>query len=151
MKLRFKLHIWAKNTTFSRLNSCGGIIALHAHHSHLVLKYDVPVWLSAHPLIHIHIHKTSYPTRRRACSGCVEWQQIKPKSAELDLWKNANESGVTKSVINPNSVSSAGKRPGSQILGPCRAGGSRFRVFSKYPQDIISRLSFVSVYNCRES
>ena len=118
-------------------------------HSHLALKYDVPVYFSAHPLMHIHVYKTSYPTRRRACGGRAERQQIRPKSPGLDLLKNVNDSGVRKLAINSNSVSSAGKCPGRlcQKLGPCTAAGSHFRVFSKYLQDIISRLSFVSVYD----
>ena len=73
--------------------------------------------------------------------------------ALFDLLKNVNDSGIRKLAINLNSVLSAGKRPGSlyQTLGPRRAAGSHFRVFSEYPEDIISRLLFVSVNNCRES
>ena len=71
----------------------------------------------------------------------------------LDLLKNVSGSGVRKLVINSNSVLYARKRPGRLALSdtrPMQGCGSHFRVFSHYPQDIISRLSFVSIYNCRE-
>ena len=81
--------------------------------------------------------------------AAVERPQIRPKYPGLDLLENVNDSGVRKLAINSNSMSSEGKRPGRlcQTPGPCRASGSHFREFSKCPQDIISRLSFVSVYN----
>ena len=60
-------------------------------HSHLVLMYDVPVKLSAHSLIHIHVYKTSYPTSQRTCGGHAERPQIRPKSPGLDLLKNVNQ------------------------------------------------------------
>ena len=93
-----------------------------------------------------------------ACGGRVERPRIRPKSPGLDLLKNLNNPGVRKLAIISNSVSSAGKRPGRVFQDasmqmtrcPSRAVGSHFRVFSKYPKDIISRLSFISVYNCRE-
>ena len=67
--------------------------------------------------------------------------------------KNINGSGVRELAINSNSVQSARKRPGRlcQTLCPCMAAGSHLCVFSKYFQYVISRLLFVSVYNCRES
>ena len=69
------------------------------------------------------LYNTSYPTRRRASPG-------------LYLLKNVNDSGVRKLAINSNSALSAGKRHGRlcQTLGPCRAVGSHFSVFSEYPQ-----------------
>ena len=42
-------------------------------HSHLVLMYDVPVWFSACPLIHV--YKTSYPSLECACGGRAERPQ----------------------------------------------------------------------------
>ena len=84
-----------------------------------------------------------------------ERPQIRLKSPWLDLLKNVNDSEVRKLAVNPNSVSSAGKRHRRfcQTIGPCslRVAGSHFLVLIKYPQDIISRLLFVGVYNCRES
>ena len=76
-----------------------------------------------------------------------------PLRPERSRGKNINGSGVRELAINSNSVQSTRKRPGRlcHTPGPCRAAGSRFRVFSKYSQDVISRLLFVSVYNCQES
>ena len=84
--------------------------------------------------------------------AAAERPQIRRKSHGLDFLKNVNDSGVRKLAINSNNVSSAGKRPGRlcKTLGLCRAAGSHFRVFSKYPQDIINRFLFVRVYNCQE-
>ena len=62
-------------------------------------------------------------------------------------------SGVRKLAIASNSMLSAGKHPGRLLSDTRSMQGCRnhFRVFSKYPQDIISPVSFVSVYNCQES
>ena len=43
-------------------------------HSHLVLKYVVPVWFSACPLIHV--YKTSYRSLECACGGRAERPQM---------------------------------------------------------------------------
>ena len=43
-------------------------------HSHLVLMYDVPVWFSACPLIHV--YRRSYPSLRCACGGRAERPQM---------------------------------------------------------------------------
>ena len=75
-------------------------------HSHLVLKYDCPPSHS-----YTCTYKTSYPTRLRACGGCAERPQIRPKSPGLDMLKNVNDSEVRKLAIHSNSVSYAGKRP----------------------------------------
>ena len=47
---------------------------IHQKHSHLVLMYDVPVWFSACPLIHV--YKRSYPSLRCACGGRAERPQM---------------------------------------------------------------------------
>ena len=54
----------------------GFILLCHQHtmHSHLVLMYDVPVWFSACPLIHV--YKRSYPSLEYACGGRAERPQM---------------------------------------------------------------------------
>ena len=99
--------------------------------------------------IYMYIRQVTQPGDVPMVTCLWSGRRLYQKSPGLDLLKNVNHSGLRKLSINSNSVSSAWKRPGRlcQTPGPCRAAGSHFRVFSKYPQDIISRLSFVSVHS----
>ena len=121
-----------------RAHSYGsGVWSAHPHihvcsgHTHMVLMYDLPI------LTFMHVQGTL----------TWFWCMICPSSHSYMA------PVVRKLAINSNSASSVEKRPGRfcRTLGSCRTVESHFHVFSKYSQCAISRLSFISVYNCRES
>ena len=71
-------------------------------------------------------------------------------SSGLDLLKNVDGSGVRRLTINSKYFSRKHTGRLCQTLDPCSAARSHMHMLSKYPQYIISLLSFVSDYNCLE-
>ena len=98
----------------------------------------------------IHKHKAGYSTRGRAWGGPAERPQIRPKN--LEFWITSMVPGLESSHQFKYSV--VGREVCWKTRSDTRsmqAAENYFRVLSKFPQDVISRSSFVSVYNCRES
>ena len=103
-------------------------------HSHLILKYDAPVnFLPTLSFIYLDI--------RQSCP--TQWRGGR---AELDLLKNVNGSGLESWQSIQAACRLQGSVPELSETMSMQGCGKSFLRVCKYPHNIISLLSFVTVY-----